>query len=306
MGPKSILRTSPRAADQQQHLQELQQHQLHQLQQPQPFGAPGDAAALVSGRLPKAQNPQHLQYALQKARELEQRKEIESRILGAIETLIDYPLIGGARADPKQPTPDDAASFTRLVSLFQPSDYDALVEERHAAGRCGYALCPRGSRKLPGAAKFRILHSRDAFKVVPREKLEHWCGDDCARRALYVKVQLAEEPAWLRSRDGDARIDLLVEGRQSNAFALLPRLAHGPLPADAVDAPAADSDTGVSEAMAALNLEPGGDAFGPDTLMRDVVLEKETTGTPTPPSLSTEGPDGGYQAIEGYQPASNS
>lgn len=36
------------------------------------------------------------------------------------------------------------------------------------------------------------------MKVVLREKLEMWCSEDCAERAMYLRVQLAEEPVWER------------------------------------------------------------------------------------------------------------
>jgi hypothetical protein len=53
------------------------------------------------------------------------------------------------------------------------------------------------------------------MNIVPREKLEMWCSDECAERALYIRVQLAEEPVWERRAD-DIRgknLLLLEEGR---------------------------------------------------------------------------------------------
>ncbi len=41
-------------------------------------------------------------------------------------------------------------------------------------------------------------------KVVPREKLEMWCSDQCAERALYLRVQLAEEPVLWERRAVDS------------------------------------------------------------------------------------------------------
>jgi hypothetical protein len=48
------------------------------------------------------------------------------------------------------------------------------------------------------------------MKIVPREKLEMWCSDSCAKRAMYVRVQLAEDPVWERRAK---EITLLEEPR---------------------------------------------------------------------------------------------
>jgi len=53
------------------------------------------------------------------------------------------------------------------------------------------------------------------MKIVPREKLEMWCSDGCAERAMYVRVQLVEEPVWERRADNmrTKEIILLEETR---------------------------------------------------------------------------------------------
>jgi hypothetical protein len=186
--------------------------------------------------------------ALQHARILQQHKDLEARVFEAINTLLDYPLhpsepsaavdpssssstYPGTTPSPSSPTsvttatatataaahpsPTDAAAFKQLVRIFQPTDYDDLIEERTIANRCGYALCPNARRRLPGAGEFKLRNvGRKDFDIVRTRDLEKWCSDDCARRALYVKVQLGETPAW--ERDGDPRfqIELLGEGRQ--------------------------------------------------------------------------------------------
>ena len=57
------------------------------------------------------------------------------------------------------------------------------------------------------------------MNIVPKEKLEMWCSDECAERAMYIRVQLAEEPVWERRAD-DTRaknILLLEEARAAKA-----------------------------------------------------------------------------------------
>jgi len=139
------------------------------------------------------------QTALYHAEIIQHRKELELAILKATETLIDLP--SDATADPTNPSLEDSKNFRSFIAPFQPSDYDGLIQERNIEGKCGYCLCPQPRILQNTRAQFRILrvgkHDR-GLKIVPRETLERWCSETCQRRALYVRVQLSEEPAWMR------------------------------------------------------------------------------------------------------------
>lgn len=57
------------------------------------------------------------------------------------------------------------------------------------------------------------------FRVVKRETLEMWCGEGkgeaCKKRAMWVRVQLEECPAWERAPDGrGGGIELLDEPKR--------------------------------------------------------------------------------------------
>lgn len=172
----------------------------------------------------KPPNPRHLAIALQHADQIQAQKDAQALILDRILELIDFP--SSQSADPAQPSTADAAALKAALAPFQPADFDNLVLERNIEGRCGYALCPREHRKEDPNAKFRILWGPKGsgdngrgreMKVVPRERLEMWCSDQCAERALYLRVQLAEEPVWER-RAVDSRtkpLELLEEARQA-------------------------------------------------------------------------------------------
>lgn len=151
--------------------------------------------------------------ALFHANLIQQRKDIELKILLSTETLIDYPL-AAAPYDASNPSPADARSFKDLLRPFQPSDYDALIVERNINEHCGYALCPKPRVKDGGGGKYRIVgkygKAKD-FRVVDKEELEKWCSEACAKRALYVRVQLSETPAWEREGFNSVNIDLLDE-----------------------------------------------------------------------------------------------
>lgn len=172
----------------------------------------------------KPPNPRHLAIALQHANQIQAQKDAQALILDRILELIEFP--SSESADPAQPSTADAAALKTALVPFQPADFDNLILERNIEGRCGYALCPREHRKEDPNAKFRILWGPKGsgdngrgreMKVVPREKLEMWCSDQCAERALYLRVQLAEEPVWER-RAVDSRtkpLELLEEARQT-------------------------------------------------------------------------------------------
>ncbi|PHH73556.1 hypothetical protein CDD80_3737 [Ophiocordyceps camponoti-rufipedis] len=148
------------------------------------------------------------QVALQHARLLQQRKDLEAEILDSLLLLAEYPLVRSADRSAASPAPSDVSGFKTHVRLFQPSDYSDLVEERNVNGLCGYALCPRPRRQAGPGGEWKITAAGD---IVRRKDLEMWCSDHCARRALYVQVQLNETAAWERAGIPDIQIDLYDE-----------------------------------------------------------------------------------------------
>ncbi|KAL1968559.1 hypothetical protein VTN77DRAFT_1769 [Rasamsonia byssochlamydoides] len=205
--PKSPATSPPRKPPQPQ--QQSRTNPKTQSQQYQSKGKP-------------APDPRHLAIALHHAQRIQAQKDAQALILNRILELIALP--SSPTADPAAPSAADANTFKNALLPFQPSDYDNLIQERNIEGLCGYALCPREHRKEDPKVKFRILWGPKGsgeggrgreMKVVPREKLEMWCSDKCAERAMYVRVQLAEEPVWERRvEDGPAmQIMLLEEAR---------------------------------------------------------------------------------------------
>jgi hypothetical protein len=140
-----------------------------------------------------------LDTAIQHAHLIQEQKQILNRNLDAIEQLSDYP-------SSSIPTSSEISHFLTSMVDFQPSDYDALIEERHVNGRCGYTLCSNPPRK-PGPKAPWL-----------KNKVENWCSDDCAKRALYIKAQLSETPAWER-RAGDRTPLVLYGGAPASASA---------------------------------------------------------------------------------------
>ncbi|OTA90297.1 hypothetical protein M434DRAFT_398078 [Hypoxylon sp. CO27-5] len=174
----------------------------------------------ASGKKPTAR-----EVAIQQALLIHQQRQLEDQIQDSIIELARLPLALSSPSptpaqpyDASNPSPTDADSFRTLVRLFQPGDYEDLIEERNTLGKCGYTLCPKPHVKLGKGGAYKLVGygTRD-FNIVPRKELERWCSRQCARRAMYVKVQLTETAAAERAGIPSIRIELLDEPKQGDS-----------------------------------------------------------------------------------------
>ncbi|KAK3337908.1 Rtr1/RPAP2 family-domain-containing protein [Neurospora tetraspora] len=106
------------------------------------------------------------------------------------------------------PAPHDVTRFLSLVKDFTPTEYLELIEERNCLGACGYVLCPRQRRDYEGEYKI-IMRTGNIART---EDLNKWCSDECAVRALYVKVQL-DNPSYVTDLETGRRV-IKVELRE--------------------------------------------------------------------------------------------
>lgn len=255
----------------------------------------------------RAANQRNLQTAVHHANVLQQRKRVEADIVRAVWDLLDFPT--ASDADSTRPSAADAQRFRDAVVPFQPSDYDGLIEERNLAGRCGYALCPRPKGKAPSAAKKHFVETSKGVQIVDRKQLEVWCSDDCAKRALFVKVQLNEEPAWLRQGGYVGEIELMVENTEEQHKALPLRLKKETAPAPSrptEEEEAAAAWAARDDALADLAIErgekPGRLSKANKDLIQDKIKERVASFPPVPPSLPQQGSGASHMAIEGHVP----
>lgn len=264
--------------------------------------------APLTGPNGKPVNQRHLDVALHHANIIEQRKLVEAQVLDSIMTLMEFP--PSPHADAKRPSPADARSFEEAVAAFQPADYDALIEERNIADKCGYALCPKPKARARSTAKKQFVDTDKGVEIVDRKVLEVWCSDDCAKRALYVKVQLNEEPAWLRSGGHGERIELMVDNAHQHSTALPARTKQqpsAPAPAkreedDDMDAAWAAHDHAAVQLAQERGEKPGELTKANHSLVQDRITERASTqAPPQPPSLDSRA----TMAIEGHVPRSN-
>lgn len=239
--------------------------------------------------------------ALYHANLIQQQKDIELEILLSTERLIDFPLSSNSTAT--NPEQSDVILFKSLLQPFQPNDYDCIIQERNISERCGYALCPnpRATDGLKG--KYRIIgktgKAKD-FKVVPREELEKWCSEDCARRAMYVRVQLSERPAWERAAS-TCLVELMDE-KKTEAEKREAQLAE-----DLRKLNLGNSQRGMQNAELAFERGDRG-AVTMDGLVDVFIKEKVVTGAVEAPSLDCDDLNGRlaemHLSLEGYTPSS--
>ncbi|KAK4960024.1 hypothetical protein LTR10_002913 [Elasticomyces elasticus] len=227
----------------------------------------------------KAEKDRHnYAIALAHAHRIQDQKDWEARILKAIEVLIEYPSSAPF-------TSEEANSLTTLVQHFQPSDLDALIEERVIDRKCGYALCSNAPRSA-------TMGREVEWKVGKGGK--DFCSKTCARKSAYVKTQLSEIPAWERQPGVHPTVILHEDDRSK----LDPQPQSKNL----------EKESQQSAATAKLNndtelaLERGEQAasFRPKQVMTDRIVEKAAT--VYKPLSSMSGAIISSTAIEGYEP----
>lgn len=227
----------------------------------------------------QAEKDKHnLEIAMAHANLIQHQKNVESQILNAITALIDFPA--------SMPfTSKEALTFTSLVKAFQPSDYDSLIEERRIDGKCGYTLCGNQPRSI-------TMGGSSAWKL--KKGAKDWCSDHCAKKALFIKTQLSEVPAWERARDQQPDVQLHEDDLSPEANSSI-RRAKRAARVDAWRQRVADVED--------LAQERGEKAtsFRPNQVMTSLVVEKKKTNPPKPPEFDEEFASP-YDLIEGYQP----
>ena len=217
----------------------------------------------------------NLGIALHHANKIQSQKDVEAQILSSTEMLLEYP-----KDSPF--TPSEASNFMSLIRPFRPSDFDSLVEERRIDGKCGYALCTNAPRSTTlGAGVVWKLQS---------EAAGDYCSAACARKALYLKTQLSEVPAWEREPVRQPKIVLHEDDR--------------PVAESSRSAAAAErTREWVAKSRDELAFERGEKAASlkPKQVMTDSVVEKSISTPRVQPNW-----DGvalsSYTAIEGHEP----
>ncbi|KAJ5172599.1 hypothetical protein N7492_005192 [Penicillium capsulatum] len=270
-----------------------------------------DQNKYLEGR-PKA-TAHHLDIALQHAHQIQAQKDAENMILDRTIELLEIP--ASPSADPTAPSVEDEETFKSALAPFRPTDYDNLISERNIEGLCGYGLCPRANRKAASGTgqafrfKFGAKGSGPggrgrSMDIVPQENLEKWCSDECAERALFIRVQLAEKPVWERRADDAHTIHILLlhEARDASKQ---PK-AEGSASASRGKGVATDEDKvrpGNSQRSRDLALERGDIKLPIRGGRVDVQIKEKERATEAPPTAPQQQPgDATGGSIEGHVP----
>jgi len=254
-------------------------------------------------------NDQQKSTALHYARNIQYQKSMKEKVLDLIINTVDLPSL--PNTDPSRPSASDATLFQRALSLFQPKDFDDMILERNIYEKCGYALCPQSNLKQDRVLRdqtFRRMKEGRKYRLTTKEELDKWCSVECAERAIFVRLQLATEPAWLRSTpvEGIILLDergkgVVEEGLASSMQDLGLRENHRIDLASRLQTLAIDqSKRGDTQArMQELSMERGArDRGGINEVIMTGIKEKDGSLRPSPPQLSREGND----MVEGYKP----
>lgn len=141
--------------------------------------------------------------------------------------------------------------------------------------------------------------------MVKAEDVRKFCGRECARRAMFVKVQLNEVPAWER-RGGAGKggeMELLVgeiDGERSGTEKVRRKVES--LAVGDENGKRSDGET-VRKQMQELAVErgEGSTTMRQQGLLKEGVVEESTTRLPRPPDAASLGNEEG-SSIEGYAP----
>ncbi|EME79449.1 uncharacterized protein MYCFIDRAFT_208795 [Pseudocercospora fijiensis CIRAD86] len=220
----------------------------------------------------------NLNIALAHAHRIQRQKDAESHILSSITFLIDLPAASAF-------TSKDAAAFVQHVRLFQPSDFDSLVEERRIDGKCGYTLC----RNKP---RIHTMGTSAEWKL--KRGMSDYCSNECAKKNLFVRTQLSEVPAWERAPEQQPEIQLHADDSPPDDDTAV-RRANRAARVDAWRQKVADEKELAAERGETTT------SFRPKQVMADGIVEKRPSKKPprAPDSDEIERMAG---AIEGFTP----
>jgi hypothetical protein len=226
-------------------------------------------------------NPKHLETALFHANKIEEQKVLESRILDDLEKLIDYPKNPLTTAE--SPQPDDVENVTHLLQYFRLADYDDFIEERRIDNKCCYLLCPNPPSRPKDVSGSKILFKKNGdIYTMPAAKYYVWCSPGCSKRSDYVRSQIGRADSWSQNLKSYEFVVGGLNNRQTTKY--------DPLENAKVEK--------LSNQMAEMAIK--GQSGSIDTLMSDLVIEKESTNPPSAPKADLY--ENSHDTIEGYRP----
>lgn len=102
---------------------------------------------------------------------------------------------------PKAPS----SLLRQAATILQPQTYDEIVEERAVQDWCGYPLCDNTPQK--DQPRYHISLSRR--KVFDQSELASFCSEACLQRSKYFRMQLSEDPVWVRDMQAVPNVHII-------------------------------------------------------------------------------------------------
>lgn len=99
-----------------------------------------------------------------------------------------------------------AHMLRQAAAVLQPQTYDEIVEERVVQDWCGYPLCDREPQK--DQPRYRISLSQR--KVFDQSELASYCSEACMQKSKYFRMQLSEDPVWIRDLQTVPAIQIIL------------------------------------------------------------------------------------------------
>ncbi|CDH56433.1 hypothetical protein RO3G_09153 [Lichtheimia corymbifera JMRC:FSU:9682] len=94
----------------------------------------------------------------------------------------------------------------QAATILQPQTYDEIVEERAVQDWCGYPLC--GNTPQKDQPRYHISLSRR--KVFDQSELASFCSEACLQRSKYFRMQLSEDPVWIRDMQAVPKVHIIL------------------------------------------------------------------------------------------------
>ncbi|CDS07578.1 hypothetical protein LRAMOSA01527 [Lichtheimia ramosa] len=93
----------------------------------------------------------------------------------------------------------------QAATILQPQTYDEVIEERAVQDWCGYPLCDNAPQK--DQPRYHISLSRR--KVFDQSELASFCSEACLQRSKYFRMQLSEDPVWIRDMQAVPNVHII-------------------------------------------------------------------------------------------------
>ncbi|KAL1923238.1 uncharacterized protein VTP21DRAFT_9614 [Calcarisporiella thermophila] len=165
---------------------------------------------------------------------------------------------------------------------LQPGLYQEIVEERNVNDLCGYPLCSDPPRHIKTIGEHYVI-SKEKRKILDVRELKSYCSSRCLAASRFFKMQLTEDPVYIRAFDKLPPVEVVPLNVDINASKDMFKQHSIPLGQDLFQ----DFVQGLLKTLPSANIDI-------------TIHEKPTDSQPIAPKPTTY-KEQAYNAVEGYQ-----